>query len=57
MGKQADRNNHTNQMNPNNDAYWQARGHDARPEDWEERSHIEEDSSGRKSVGKPSDRV
>ena len=25
-----------NQMNPNNDAYWQVRGHDERPGDWEE---------------------
>ena len=28
--------NHANQMNPNNDAYWQSRGHDERPDDWEE---------------------
>ena len=32
-----DRNNHANQMNPNNDAYWQARGHNERPDDWEDR--------------------
>ena len=31
-----DRNNHTNQMNPNNDAYWQARGYNERPDDWED---------------------
>ena len=30
-----DRNNHSNQMNPNNDAYWQARGYNERPDDWE----------------------
>ena len=30
-----DRNNHANQMNPNNDAYWQARGYNERPDDWE----------------------
>ena len=30
------RNNHSNQMNPNNDAYWQARGYNERPEGWEE---------------------
>ena len=29
------RNNHANQMNPNNDAYWQARGYNERPNDWE----------------------
>lgn len=28
------RNNHANQMNPNNDAYWQARGYNERPDDW-----------------------
>jgi hypothetical protein len=26
--------NHANQMNPNNDAYWQSRDEDERPEDW-----------------------
>ena len=37
MGKsQADLDNHANQMNPNNDAYWESRGYDERPEDWEE---------------------
>jgi len=25
-------------MNPNNDAYWQSRGEDERPDDWVERS-------------------
>jgi hypothetical protein len=30
--------NHSNQKNPNNDAYWQVRGWDCRPDDWEERS-------------------
>ena len=28
------RNNHANQMNPNNDAYWQARGYNERPDNW-----------------------
>ena len=28
--------NHANQMNPNNDAFWQSRGWDERPDDWEE---------------------
>ncbi len=36
MSKQGDRDNHANQLNPNNDAYWQSRGGDERPEDWEE---------------------
>jgi hypothetical protein len=30
--------NHTNQMNPNNDSYWQSRGWDESPEDWDEQS-------------------
>ncbi len=32
-----DRDNHSNQMNPNNDAYHQSRGEDERPENWEDR--------------------
>lgn len=36
MGKQSDLDNHANQLNQNNDAYWQSRGEDERPEDWEE---------------------
>ena len=31
-----DRDNHANQMNPNNDAYWQSRGEDEKPSDSEE---------------------
>ena len=34
----ADADNHSNQLNDNNDAYWQSRGHDERPEDWDEES-------------------
>ena len=34
---QADMDNRANQMNPNNDAYWQSRGEDERPEDWKDR--------------------
>jgi len=36
--------NRANQMNPNNDAYWQSRGHDERPDDWEDQ--IEDDDGG-----------
>ncbi len=32
---QADLDNHANQLNYNNDAYYQSRGLDERPEDWE----------------------
>ena len=27
--------NRADQMNPNNDAYWESRGFDGRPDDWE----------------------
>ena len=33
-----DQDNHANQLNPNNDSYWQSRGEEDRPEDWEDRS-------------------
>jgi hypothetical protein len=32
-----DDDNHSNQLNPNNDAYWESRGWDERPDDWEDR--------------------
>ena len=32
---QADLDNHADQLNPNNDAYWESRGEDERPDDWE----------------------
>lgn len=35
MSRQSDQDNHANQCNPNNDAYWQSRGEDERPSDWE----------------------
>lgn len=37
MASKANEDNHSNQLNPNNDAYWESRGWDERPEDWEER--------------------
>ena len=42
----ADLDNHANQLNPNNDTYWQGRGYDEKPDDWESRSS--DDSPGRK---------
>ena len=33
----ANNDNHYNQLNRNNDAYWESRGEDERPSDWEER--------------------
>jgi hypothetical protein len=35
---QAELDNHANQCNPNNDAYWESRGEDERPADWQERA-------------------
>jgi len=29
--------NHSDQLNPNNDAYWESRGYDERPGDWKSR--------------------
>ncbi|WP_276312860.1 hypothetical protein [Marinomonas flavescens] len=34
---QDDLDNHANQLNDNNDAYWQSRGEEERPDDWEDR--------------------
>ena len=36
MSRQSDLDNHADQLNPNNDAYWESRGWDERPDDWEE---------------------
>ncbi|MEO9476764.1 MAG: hypothetical protein ABJG41_14575 [Cyclobacteriaceae bacterium] len=33
---QADLDNHSNQLNPNNDEFWGSRGYDERPDNWEE---------------------
>ena len=38
MSRKDEQDNRSNQMNPNNDAYWASRGYDERPDDWEERS-------------------
>lgn len=34
MSSKDDLDNHANQLNPNNDAYWESRGRDERPDDW-----------------------
>ena len=36
----SDNDNHANQMNPNNDAYWESRGHDERPDNWEDEAEM-----------------
>lgn len=35
--------NHSNQLNSNNDVYWQSRGYDERPENWEEKVEDEKE--------------
>ncbi|WP_256348433.1 hypothetical protein [Pseudomonas yamanorum] len=37
MSAKSDQDNHANQLNENNDAYWQSRGEDERPDDWDSR--------------------
>ena len=37
MSRKDEMDNRANQMNPNNDAYWESRGYDGRPNDWENR--------------------
>ena len=45
MSGQSDLDNHANQLNPNNDAYWESRGEEDRPDDWEE--EISEEDGGK----------
>ena len=49
MSRQSDLDNHANQMNPNNDEYWQSRGYDERPDDWEEQASEDDEKA---QVGK-----
>ena len=44
MSRKDDMDNHANQMNPNNDAYWESRGFDERPDDWEDEAEERADS-------------
>lgn len=37
MSAKSDQDNHANQLNENNDAYWQSRGEDERLDDWDSR--------------------
>lgn len=38
-----DNDNRSNQLNPNNESYWESRGYDERPNDWEERVESDDD--------------
>lgn len=37
MNHQDDLDNHSRQLDPEHDAYWQSRGEDERPDDYEDR--------------------
>ena len=41
MSSKSENDNHSKQLNDNNDAYWQSRGYDERPDDWDDRSDEE----------------
>lgn len=41
MSKQSDLDNHADQLNPNNEAYWESRGYEERPDDWQEQAEME----------------
>ena len=45
MSTKSDNDNHGNQLNPNNDEYWNSRGEDGRPDDWEEQTYVPVDSN------------
>ena len=50
MSRNSDMDNHANQLNPNNDAYWESRGWDERPDDWEERAEEEDEDAAERRV-------
>jgi hypothetical protein len=49
MSHQSDLDNHADQMNPNNDAYWDSRGYDDRPDDWDDGKSSENNTADEKS--------
>jgi len=56
MSHKDDQDNHADQLNPNNDSYWESRGWDDRPDDWGDRSESGEQMpdwplTGRKVLG------
>jgi hypothetical protein len=52
MSRQSDSDNRSQQLNPNNDAYWQSRGFDERPDDWEERTRTKGENSEQQADAK-----
>lgn len=49
--------NRANQMNPNNDVYWQSRGYDERPDDWEYYLDDDKDDDSRANQLNPNNDV
>lgn len=41
MTTKDDLDNHSNQLNPEHDAYWQSRDYDERPEDWKNQADLD----------------
>lgn len=50
VSRQSDMDNHANQLNPDNDAYWESRGYDEYPDDWQDRHDDEDDSAGNRQA-------
>ena len=50
MGRQDDIDNRADQLNPNNDAYWQSRGEDERPDDWEDQVEAEHEGEAARNL-------
>ena len=46
MNSQDELDNHADQLNPNNDAYWQSRGYDERPDDWDDEDDLISEEDG-----------
>ena len=51
MSRQSDQDNHADELNPNNDAYWQSRDDDERPDDWEEQASEEDHAKREEGEG------
>ena len=57
MSKHRSRDNRANQLNPNNNAYWHARGWEGRPKSWQQSSGKSTGSrEGKPARGKPAKR-
>ena len=50
MSRQSDLDNHANQLNPNNDAFWQSRDGDERPDDGEDRAEKQSPASEKENL-------